>query len=61
MGEDEGSGPVHVVPCGDLIEHELDGDECVCGPDVEYFREDGTAFLVPLITHHSLDGREQFE
>lgn len=48
---------VHVFPVFDLIEHEIEGDSCVCGPTVEaVFREDGSNGW--LITHHSLDGRE---
>lgn len=46
---------VHVLPVDDLIEHEDIGDECVCGPDV--------AFVTggQVVTHHSLDGREEHE
>lgn len=46
---------VHVYPIDDLVEHDTDGDDCVCGPDTEFV--DGGA----VITHHSLDGREQHE
>lgn len=47
---------VHVVPeqGTDAITHDLDVD-CVCGPDVEF--TDGR----PMVTHHSLDGREANE
>jgi hypothetical protein len=46
---------VNVYPVDDLIEHETGhcGDDCVCGPDVEYGEEGAK-----LIIHHSLDGRE---
>lgn len=48
---------VHVLPVNDLIEHDEEGDECICGPKVEpVFREDGSNGW--LISHHSLDGRE---
>lgn len=51
---------VHAVPVNDLIEHDNTGEACICGPDVEaVFRDDGTNGW--LITHHSLDGREQHE
>jgi hypothetical protein len=51
---------VHVLPIGDLIEHEGVGEGCPCGPDVEaVFRPDGSNGW--LISHHSLDGRERFE
>lgn len=53
---EDNDGPIrmHVLPTGDLIEHE-ESDDCVCGPDVE-FREGGA-----IIAHHSLDRREQHE
>jgi hypothetical protein len=46
---------VHILPINDLIEHEEEGDECVCGPDVE-FVSGGR-----VVVHHSLDGREEHE
>lgn len=45
----------HVIPVKDLIEHEDVGDECPCGPTVE-FVEGGK-----VVVHHSLDGREAHE
>lgn len=45
-----------IAPNNDLMPHDLEGDRCACGPDVEYL-EDGCK----LITHHSLDGRELSE
>jgi hypothetical protein len=51
---------VHVCPINDLIEHNRDGDSCLCGPTVEaVFRDDGSNGW--LIIHHSLDGREKYE
>jgi hypothetical protein len=51
---------VHVVPAGDLVEHVCGGGDCICGPTVEPVqREDGSYGW--LVTHHSLDGREQHE
>lgn len=51
---------VHVHPIGDLVAHDLDGGECICGPTTEaVFRDDGSNGW--LITHHSLDGREAHE
>jgi hypothetical protein len=47
---------VHVYPVNDLVEHETGGDDCVCGPDVEFVDGGGI-----LISHHSLDGRELTE
>jgi hypothetical protein len=52
-------GDVHVVPTGDLIEHEV-GDGCVCVPRLEPVpRPDGSVGW--LLVHHSLDGRELAE
>lgn len=48
---------VHVVPVNDLVEHETDGDDCVCGPDIEAVRRDDGS-VGWLVSHHSLDGRE---
>jgi hypothetical protein len=51
---------VHVVPVNDLVEHDTDGPDCVCGPTVEPVdRDDGS--LGWLVVHHSLDGRERAE
>lgn len=51
---------VHVYPDRDLIEHDTDTDDCVCGPAFErvdaYDGGDGW-----VIIHHSLDGRELHE
>lgn len=48
---------LHVLPLGDLIEHDGDGDHCVCGPTTEPVpREDGSFGW--MLVHHSLDGRE---
>ena len=51
---------VHVLPVGDLIEHEGTGDDCPCGVTIEPVpAADGSMGWV--IVHHSLDGREQRE
>ena len=54
---------VHVYPLNDLIEHDTDGGDCICGPDYEYIDPaTGEAYPDgPVVTHHSLDGREQDE
>jgi hypothetical protein len=53
---------LHVVPRGDLIEHETDGDECACGPAVVFVDPDtGETLEAPVIVHASLDGRELAE
>jgi hypothetical protein len=48
---------VEVVPVDDDREHLL-GDECWCNPTVEIAPNE---FAKSLITHHSHDGREQYE
>lgn len=50
---------LHVIPVGDLIEHETT-DTCPCGPtDQPVRRDDGSVRW--LVIHHSLDGREHSE
>jgi hypothetical protein len=50
---------VHVMPVGDVIEHELD-EHCFCGPTFTPIDcEDGSINWV--YTHHSADGREHSE
>ena len=52
--------PVHVFPLNDAVDHDTDGGDCVCGPTTEPVpRPDGS--MGWLITHHSLDGRENHE
>ncbi|PXY21406.1 hypothetical protein BAY60_25645 [Prauserella muralis] len=53
---------IHVAPIDDLVGHEVDGPhaECPCGPEVEHQDTDGAGDRW-LVTHHSLDGREQAE
>lgn len=47
----------HVFPANDLIDHDTDGGDCICGMSQEAVtRGDGTFGWV--VTHHSLDGRE---
>ena len=54
------SRTVHVYPEADIVEHDTDGDDCVCGPATEPVeRDDGT--IAWIVIHHSLDGREQHE
>lgn len=49
---------VHVIPQDDLICHTE--EDCVCGVAIEPVpRDDGSYGW--LLTHHSLDGREQNE
>lgn len=51
---------VHTCPVNDIVEHDTDGGECICGPTTEaVFRNDGTNGW--QVIHHSLDGRERRE
>lgn len=51
---------MHAYPMNDLMEHETDGEDCVCGPAVRHIKhDDGTSGWI--ILHHSLDGRESNE
>lgn len=51
---------VHVVPANDLIQHEIDGEDCPCGPLIEPVpRADGT--MGWIASHHALDNRENRE
>lgn len=42
---------VHVTPPGDLIDHDLRGFRCACGPKVEFVYEGW------VVVHFALDGR----
>lgn len=54
------SDRLHVYPLGDLIVHDTQSDDCVCGPGMRPVRrDDGT--IAWIITHYSLDGREAKE
>lgn len=58
VGREPDRDVIHVLPVNDLVEHEESGGalcDCVCGPEVEFL--DGGV----LVTHHSLDGREERE
>ena len=49
---------VHVAPVDDHIAHDLNTDDCICGPTQEpVTRNDGTTGWI--VIHHSLDGREK--
>lgn len=48
-------GDVHVIPVNDLREHVSDGEECWCRPEIE------CVLGGSIITHHSMDRREEYE
>lgn len=50
---------MHIVPVGDLIEHEW--VRCPCGPRTKSLRQtdaNGETRVQWFVIHHSLDGRE---
>ena len=48
---------VHVAPNNDLIEHDLESDDCICGPRIDPVKaDDGSMGWV--VVHHTMDGRE---
>ena len=53
-------GDVHVYPVGDLIDHDIDGGDCPCGPRIEAVKRDDGSYGWVLV-HHSLDNRESRE
>lgn len=56
----DGGENIFVWPQDDLIEHEIQNEDCVCMPRCEpIFRPDGSNGW--MYTHSSLDGRENEE
>lgn len=53
---------LHVVPRGDLVEHDTATEEasCACGPAVEHCTYDHAPDGW-LVVHHALDGRDTEE
>lgn len=51
---------LHVVPREDLVEHDDESTDCICGPDVERVIGLGGAHGT-IVVHHALDGREEHE
>lgn len=51
--------PYHVYPNRDLIDHDTESEDCICGPRIEHVNTRGRDGWI--ITHHSLDGREKHE
>jgi hypothetical protein len=43
----------HIVPLNDLIEHNTDGLDCPCNPDIDFDDR--------IVIHSALDRRECFE
>lgn len=51
---------VHISPGNDLIEHDTETGDCVCGPECRPAEQrDGS--ILWILVHHSLDGREKKE
>lgn len=51
------SGTVHTYPVRDIVEHDTDGGDCICGPTTEPVQRDDGSYGWHIL-HHSLDGRE---
>lgn len=51
---------LHVVPVGDLIEHDTTED-CICGPVAKLYEELEDGGDAWILTHSSLDGREFYQ
>ena len=51
---------VHTYPTRDLVEHDTEGDDCICGPTIAPVPRDDGSFGWHIL-HHSLDGREANE
>lgn len=50
---------IHVYPENDLVEHETDGDDCICGPVAHPVESEVEAGVINWVSvHNALDGRE---
>ena len=45
---------LHLANTNDIVEHDISGAECICGPRYEAIPDEEDT----LVIHHSLDGRE---
>lgn len=54
------SSTLHVYPTHDLVDHDTNGGDCICGPTTEAVKRDDGSYGW-LVKHHSLDGRELTE
>lgn len=48
---------VQLFPLGDLVDHDLTSDTCLCGVALRILRAPSGA-AVELVSHHALDGRD---
>ncbi len=48
---------VTVFPINDLIEHDKESDDCICGPLITPVERDNGE-VAWIYTHHALDGRD---
>lgn len=51
---------VHTYPVHDLIAHDTETEQCICGPSVEFIPCEGEPDGWHIL-HNSLDGRETTE
>lgn len=47
----------HVYPVDDLVDHDTDTEDCICGPTTKPVERDDGSYGW-LIVHEALDGRE---
>jgi hypothetical protein len=53
---DDDDPNVQIVPVHDaVLVHDREGFDCLCGPRVDFTE------ATPIVIHHSLEGREQYE
>jgi len=50
---------IHILPINDLYEHDENGFECLCGPDVKYRIHNETDCI--FVIHNAWDGRKMME
>lgn len=57
------SDTLHVLPIGDLIDHDTSTPEpdCVCGPRTELVKHSNGTDAGWILVHNALDGREKEE
>lgn len=47
---------LHIYPPGDAIKHNLESEDCICGPDIT-INHQPNGDLLKVVTHAAMDGR----
>lgn len=50
-------GGIEVLPVNDWIDHDVDGEDCICHPGIEIAARADGAGHATVVFHHALDGR----